>query len=112
MGPNDVEYGVDQIDSIVLGAAENAAQKARIVLPPSALDYLLKAARPRLDEANERGELEAHRKEAERSTQLLVQEIISLRTDKDSEVTSGLVGDALDRLCEKFPKLYPFCPRP
>jgi hypothetical protein len=114
MGPPEMDYGVDQIDSIVLGAAEDAARRENLVLSASAKNYILQAARPHLDAANERGELEHRRKEAERSTQLLIKEIARLHrtTSLDSDVTSDLIDDVLERLCRKFPKLYPFCPRP
>jgi hypothetical protein len=113
MGPPEMDYGVDLIDSIVLGAAENAARKADLVLSAPAKDYILRAARPLLDEALEQGKLEDRRKEAERSTQLLIEEIARLHlTSLDSDVTSDLIDGALERLCRKFPKLYPFCPRP
>jgi hypothetical protein len=115
MSPPEMDYGVDLIDSIVLGAAENAARKANLVLSPSAKHHLLRAARPSLDDANARGKLEAQRREAERSTELLVKEIARLYQTSGSagsDVTSNMIDDALDRLCRRLPRLYPFCPRP
>jgi hypothetical protein len=111
----EVDFEVDQVDSIVLGAAEDAARREGLVLSSEAKDYLLRAARPQLDAALDRGELEKLRTDAVQATVMLIEEVAELHRRSDaitSEISLGAIDDALEVLCSKVPYLYPICPRP
>lgn len=108
------DQDVSQIDSMILGAVESAARAQGLTLSSGAKDLLLTAARPHLDEAFDRGQLEDRRGEAKKAATLLIGEVVAIYTSSGADshlVTAQIVNGALDRLCEAFPFLFPLCPR-
>jgi hypothetical protein len=112
---SDMATGLDreQIDSIVLGVAENTARELGIRIDAGALDALMTKAKPALDVALERDELQDRRDEITRNTQTLIK-YISQPQDKIQErvtlVTASVMAFGLKDICKYFPDLFPFCP--
>ena len=108
-----VDYGdnVLTIDSIVLGAFETAARRRELRLAPDVKDYLISQVRTNLDAAHSRGELESRRAEVEQNTEVLVNYLASSE-QQVTEIRIDHVDSALEWLCSRYKKFFPFCPRP
>jgi hypothetical protein len=110
----NTEADVGQVDSIVVGEAEDAAREMGLMLSAEAKHNLLRAVQPHLDSAMSRGELETRRAGIVQATRMLMYEVAELHRNSGAttaEVTWGVVDGALEVLCNKFPYLFPICPR-
>lgn len=110
----DTEYAVEpsQVNSIVLGAAEKEASRLGFKIAPPALDLLLTRSLKTLNDANERGALEAIRSEVEHNTAQLIQYIVREQVDvrqANREITYQQMILGLSAFCELFPDFAPFC---
>jgi hypothetical protein len=110
MGAIAVILSGDQVNSIVLGAAEASARKLDLIASPGFLSRLLNAALPYLNNLNQRGELDDKRGEIEAATDgfvVAIAEYENLRPG--TELTAEHMSSALSWFCEKFPNFVPFC---
>lgn len=107
---SEVEYAneVSSIDSIVLGAFENAMSKRGLPVSPEVKNYLIEQVRPNLDAAHSRGELAIRKDEITTNTQELVERLASFET---TQISIDHVSNALDWLCNRYEYFFPFCPR-
>jgi hypothetical protein len=101
----------DQINSIVLGVAENKARNMGVTIEPGAFDALLRKAKQKLDMAHEKGDLSERRDEIAGNTEKLIEHIIgeNMKFDK-GELTAQMMTFSLKSICDYFEDLYPFCP--
>jgi hypothetical protein len=114
LGDTLVRLGQSDVDSIVLGAAENHARSLGFTLSPPAKDLLLQRSLAALNRENEEGQLESRRFEIERNTADLIQHIISEQVEAGStlEITYQHMFLGLSEFCKKHPNLYPICTTP
>jgi hypothetical protein len=111
---DDTEYLLEpaEVDSIVLGAAENTAQILGLTIAAPAKDFLLQKSLPALNKANEEGKLESRRQEIEKNTSALIHFIaIEQPTDEFAgpEITYQHLIAGLSAFCRRYPDFYPFC---
>ena len=108
-----VLLGGSEVESIVLGTAENAAQRLGCFMSAPAKDLLLRHALPELDRENNEGRLESRRAEVERNTEQLIQYIVTeeISAAQTREITYQHMIQGLSAFCRKFPNLYPICTR-
>jgi hypothetical protein len=113
MGDVLVILGQPDVDSIVLGAAENAAQRLGFTISPSAKDLLLQRSLPSLDRENQQGKLESRRQELQASTAALIQHIVTeeIGSSGATQITYQHMLQGLSAFCKKFPDFAPFCTR-
>jgi hypothetical protein len=111
MSDTPVLLGSSDIDSIVLGAAENEARRLGFALSASAKDLLLQRSLPALDRENQEGRLEYRRAEVERNTAALIKHIVTGQVDPGAtrEITYQHMMQGLSAFCLKFPDFYPIC---
>jgi hypothetical protein len=106
-----VMLGQPDVDSIVLGAAENEAQRLGFMISPSAKDLLLQRSLPSLDRENQQGKLESRRTEVQNNTAALIQHIVTQEIGSTGaiEITYQHMLLGLSAFCKKFPDFYPIC---
>jgi hypothetical protein len=101
-----------EVDSIVLGAAENMAKDLGFTIAGPAKDLLLRDSFTKLNKANEDGAIETRRAEIERKTAALVAFIAFESLGKDEpgrEITDQQMLLGLSAFCRLFPDFFPFC---
>jgi hypothetical protein len=103
-----------EVDSVVLGAADNEVERLGIKMSSPARDFLLRRALPVLNELNRNGELESARREIENNTATLINFVFEeeLNQRRGSEITVQDLRSVFDKICQKFPDLRPFCTKP
>ena len=102
-----------QINSIVLGAAENKARSMGIEVEPGAFDALLRKAQKYLDTAWEKNELEERRAQITDNTEILIEHIINENKERQSgksTLTFDNMAFSLKDICKYFEDLSPLCP--
>lgn len=105
-----VVLGKSDVDSIVLGAAENHAHLQGFTISPSAKDLLLQRSLTALNRENEQGKLESRRAEVQRNTVALIEHIVTEEVGATArEITYQHMFQGLSAFCRKFPDFYPFC---
>jgi hypothetical protein len=111
MGDTPVLLGPSEVDSIVLGAAENEARRLGFTISPSAKNLLLQRSLPALNRANEEGTLESRRAEVESNTAALIQYIVTEEVGAGAapQITYQHMVRGLSAFCRKFPDFYPIC---
>jgi hypothetical protein len=111
MSDTQVLLGSSEVDSIVLGAAENEARRLGFTISPSAKDLLLQRSLPALNRENEEGRLQARRAEVERNTAALIQHLIAEQVGAGAapQITYQHMILGLSAFCRKFPDFYPIC---
>jgi hypothetical protein len=100
-----------EVDSIILGAAENEAIRLGLTMSPEAKDWLLRRSLRTLDELNERGELDERRSEIERNTSALIQQTFHgvLKSEPRAQITEQHLEICINGFCKKFKDFIPFC---
>lgn len=100
-----------EVNSVVLGAADNEVERLGIKISSPARDFLLRRALPVLDELNLKGELEGARSEIERNTAILIKSVFEeeLNQQRGREITIQHLNSIFEKICQKFPNLRPFC---
>ncbi len=111
---DDTEYLLEpaEVDSIVLGAAEDAAQSLGLRIAAPAKDFLLQKSLPALNKANEEGSLERRRQEIEKNTSALIRFIVTEQPKGEfagPEITYQHLILGLSAFCRRYPDFYPFC---
>jgi hypothetical protein len=105
--------GPAEVNSIVLGAAQDEAHRLGFTIAAPAQDFLLTKSLPVLNRANEDGTLTAKRGRIESNTVDLIRFVVKENFEPSGavrEITySHLVG-GLSVFCEHFPDWQPFCP--
>ncbi len=106
-----VLLGPSEVDSIVLGAAENEARRLGFGVSPSAKDLLLQHSLPALNRENEEGRLESRRAEVERNTAALIHHIVTEEVGAGAapQITYQHMIQGLSAFCRRFPDFYPIC---
>ena len=110
---SDTEYATmpSEVDSIVLGAAENAARSHGLTLSAPAKDFLLTKSVRSLDAIKGKDQIQEKRAEIERNTAQLIKYIV------DNAEPGSLVGEisyqdmvqGVSLFCRLFPDFIPFC---
>lgn len=110
MSDTTVLLGSSEVDSIVLGAAENEARRLGFTISASAKDLLLQRSLPALNRENEEGRLESRRAEVERNTAALIQHIVTEQEAGSApQITHQHMLLGISEFCKRHPDLYPVC---
>jgi hypothetical protein len=110
MSDTTVLLGSSEVDSIVLGAAENEARRLSFTISASAKDLLLQRSLPALNRENEEGRLESRRAEVERNTAALIQHIVTEQEAGSApQITHQHMLLGISEFCKRHPDLYPVC---
>ena len=111
MSDTDTAVLPSETDSIVLGAAENAARSPGLQLAAPAKDYLLSRSERTLDAIRVKGELKSKRAEIERNTAELIKYIVDSAKPGSivTEITYGDLLAGMSLFCRLFPHSIPFC---
>lgn len=109
----DTEYLLmpAEIDSIVLGAAENSARSLGFTIGAPAKDFLITKSAPALNRANVEGTIESRRGEIERNTSELIVFIAEQASGEvgSREITYQHLTLGLSAFCRRYPDFFPFC---
>lgn len=111
---SDISYLMrpEEIDSIVLGAAESMARTLGFTIAAPAKDHLLQKSFKNLNRTNEEGAIESRRAEIERNTGALITYITTERLTKGEsghEITYQEMFLGVSAFCRLFPDFFPFC---
>jgi hypothetical protein len=101
-----------EVDSIVLGAADNEVKRLGLTISPPAKDWLLQKSLRTLNDLNERAQLDSRRSEIERNTVSLIQLTFHevLKDQRGERITVQHLEIALSAFCKRFKDFIPFCP--
>ncbi len=101
-----------EVDSIVLGAADNEIVRLGLTMSAPARVRLLQKSLPVLNQLNKQGELEGAREEIENNTRALIQFVFEeeLRSQRGVQITAQHLNSIFSKFCERFPDFRPFCP--
>ncbi|MGA9587510.1 MAG: hypothetical protein WBQ95_19425 [Terracidiphilus sp.] len=111
MGDMEMMLSPDEVNSIVLDAAESAAGRNGLTISAAALDKLVHKGLPALNRANESGELARRREEVARNTAALIERIHQVQmAGQPGEISGTHMAQGLFDLCRYFPDFFPFCP--
>lgn len=101
-----------EVDSIVLGAADNEVARLGLTMSAPARDLLLRRSLRVLNELNSKGELEGARPEIESNTRALINFVFEeeLKGQRGSQITAQHLNSIFSKFCERFPDFRPFCP--
>jgi hypothetical protein len=111
MSDTTILLGPSEVDSIVLGAAENEARRLGFTISPPAKDLLLQRSLSALNRENQEGRLESRRTEVEGNTAALIEHIVTeqVSSGESRQITYQHMFQGLSAFCRKFRELYPFC---
>ena len=112
MGDTEFLLMPAEIDSIVLGAAENSARSLGFTIATPAKDFLITKSAPALNRANEEGTIESRRGEIERNTSELIVFIAREQASAEAgarEITYQHLTLGLSAFCRRYPDFFPFC---
>jgi len=112
MGDTAIILSPGQVNSIVLGAADNEVQRLGLTMSAPARNLLLTKSLPVLNELNDKGELEGARQEIESNTRTLINYVFEeeLKGQRGGQITANHLNSIFAKFCEKFPDFRPFCP--
>jgi hypothetical protein len=104
----------DQVNSVVLGAADSEAERLGIKISSPAREFLLRRSLPVLNVLNMSGELEGARNEIERNIVTLINAVFeqALNQRPGRTITVQHLTSIFEKICQKFPDLRPFCTKP
>jgi hypothetical protein len=112
MSEIDQEYDIETQNSIVLGAAEKAAESSNVKLEQGVLGLILDKALKRLEELNKSGRLDNERQTIAANTELLLRMLIEeFKVPEGGTITVTQTVAYLSKFCEFFDDDFiPFCP--
>lgn len=113
MGDTVSPVGIGELNSIILGAAQDEAHRLGFTIAAPAQDFLLTKSLPALNKANEDGTLDAKRAKIESNTVDLIRFIVKENFEPSTavrEITYQHLVAGLSVFCQHFPDWQPFCP--
>ena len=105
--------GPAELNSIILGAAQDETHRLGFTIAAPAQDFLLTKSLPTLNKANEDGTLEAKRAKIESNTVDLIRFIVKENFEPSTavrEIEYQHLVAGLSVFCQHFPDWQPFCP--